>query len=59
MRRGRCRPPRGAYLDERGHSRRAAFVIDREGIVRHAEVVVPPETPDEDAALAALATCNP
>ena len=48
----------GVYLDERGHSARARLVIDKDGIVRHAEVVVPPETPDENAALAALATCN-
>jgi peroxiredoxin (alkyl hydroperoxide reductase subunit C) len=48
----------GVYLDERGHSARASFVIDKEGIVRHAEVVVPIETPDEDTVLAALATCN-
>ena len=33
-------------------------MIDKAGIVRHAEVVIPPEIPDEDAALAALATCN-
>ena len=48
----------GVYLDERGHSTRASFVIDKAGIVRHAEVVPTPETPDEDAVLAALATCN-
>ena len=48
----------GVYLDERGHSTRASFVIDKSGIVRHAEVVPTPETPDEDAVLAALATCN-
>jgi mycoredoxin-dependent peroxiredoxin len=48
----------GVYLDKRGHSTRASFVIDKAGIVRHAEVVPTPETPDEDAMLAALATCN-
>lgn len=48
----------GVYLDDRGHSTRASFVIDTAGIVRHAEVVQPREMPDEDAALAALAACN-
>lgn len=48
----------GVYLDQRGHSTRASFVIDKAGIVRHAEVVPTPETPDEDAVLAALAICN-
>lgn len=48
----------GVYLDDRGHSTRASFVIDKAGIVRHAEIVTTPDTPDEDAVLAALATCN-
>ncbi len=48
----------GVYLDERGHSGRAIFVIDKAGIVRRAEFTRPPDVPDEDAALAALNACN-
>lgn len=48
----------GVYLDERGHSRRATFVIDKAGIVRHVEVTVAPEMPNEDSVIAALTTCN-
>lgn len=48
----------GVYRDERGHSARATFVIDKQGIVQHAEIPVPDELPDEDAVMAALATCN-
>ena len=48
----------GVYLDERGHSTRATFVIDKQGIVRHAEVVPTREIPDEDAVMASLTTCN-
>lgn len=48
----------GVYLDDRGFSARATFVIDKQGIVRRAEVNQPPDIPDEAAALAALATCN-
>ncbi len=44
----------GVYLDERGHSMRATFVIDKQGIIRRTDITVP----DEDAALAALQTCN-
>lgn len=47
----------GAYLDL-GWSTRAAFVIDKAGIVRHADVLaVPTERPSEDAYFASLATC--
>lgn len=48
----------GVYNDERGHSRRATFVIDKSGIVQRAEVAPPPEIPDEGAVMAALTTCN-
>lgn len=48
----------GVYLTDRGHSTRATFVIDKTGIVRHVEVMATPETPDEDAVMAALTTCN-
>lgn len=48
----------GVYNDERGHSRRATFVIDKRGIIQRAEVVTTPEVPDEDAVMAALNTCN-
>lgn len=48
----------GVYRDQAGHSGRATFVIDKEGIVRQAEVALPGEMPDEGAALAALAVCN-
>lgn len=48
----------GVYNDERGHSRRAIFVIDKQGIVQRAEVVPPPEVPDEDAVIASLDSCN-
>lgn len=46
----------GVYNDERGHSRRATFVIDKQGIIQRAEVT--PEVPDEDAVMAALNSCN-
>ena len=48
----------GVYRDERGHSARATFVIDTQGIIQHAEIPVPLELPDEGAVMAALATCN-
>jgi peroxiredoxin (alkyl hydroperoxide reductase subunit C) len=48
----------GVYLDDRGHSARATFVIDKQGIVRRAEVATTPELPDEDAVMASLTTCN-
>ena len=48
----------GVYLDERGHSTRATFVIDKQGIVRRADIVPSREIPDEDAVMASLTTCN-
>lgn len=48
----------GVYSDERGHSRRATFVIDKAGIVQHVDVTVAPQTPDEDSVIATLTTCN-
>jgi len=49
----------GVYLDEKGISTRASFVIDKNGVVQHADVMpVPTEVPDEDAYFAALSTCN-
>lgn len=47
----------GVWLEDWGYPTRATFVIDREGVVRHVAVVIPPEIPDEDAVLAALAAC--
>lgn len=48
----------GAYLDERGISTRASFVIDSKGIIQHADVKdAPVDVPDEDAYFAALASC--
>jgi len=46
------------YLDERGFSARASFVIDGSGIVRSAVTVPSSETPDEDEYFATLATCQ-
>lgn len=48
----------GVYLDERGHSGRVTFVIDKAGIVQHIDRPVPLQIPDEDAVMAALTTCN-
>ncbi len=48
----------GVYNEERGHSVRASFVIDKAGIVRHREIAVPGEIPDEEGYFDALATCN-
>jgi peroxiredoxin (alkyl hydroperoxide reductase subunit C) len=49
----------GVYLDERGYSGRASFVIDRAGVVRSAQVTdVPSEVPDEEEYFRALAACN-
>lgn len=49
----------GVYLDERGISTRASFVIDKAGVVRHADVKpTPADVPDEEAYFAALATCD-
>jgi mycoredoxin-dependent peroxiredoxin len=47
----------GVYLDL-GWSTRAAFIIDKAGIVQHADVMaVPTDRPDEAAYLASLSTC--
>jgi peroxiredoxin (alkyl hydroperoxide reductase subunit C) len=49
----------GVYLDERGYSGRASFVIDRAGVVQSAQVTdVPSEVPDEEEYFRALAVCN-
>jgi peroxiredoxin (alkyl hydroperoxide reductase subunit C) len=48
----------GVYMDELGMSMRASFVVDRNGIVRHADVRVPKEVPDEAAYFTTLAACN-
>lgn len=48
----------GVYMDEAGISMRASFVVDKHGIVRHADVRVPKEVPDEAAYFATLAACN-
>jgi peroxiredoxin (alkyl hydroperoxide reductase subunit C) len=49
----------GVYLDNRGFSNRATFVIDRDGIVRAAEVMQSTrDIPDEEALFAALAACS-
>jgi mycoredoxin-dependent peroxiredoxin len=49
----------GVYLDERGYSGRATFVIDRSGVVRSASVSdALSEIPDEDDSFRALAVCN-
>jgi mycoredoxin-dependent peroxiredoxin len=47
----------GVYMDI-GWSTRAAFVIDKSGIVQHADVLaVPTDLPDDAAYLASLSTC--
>ncbi len=49
----------GVYLDERGVSTRASFVIDKEGVVRYADVKpTPADVPDEESYFAALAACE-
>lgn len=48
----------GVYLDERGISNRASFVIDGSGFVRYVDVSpTPAEVPDEEGYFAALAAC--
>ncbi len=50
----------GVYLDERGFANRASFVIDRNRVVRAAEVMADTrDIPDEEALIAALSTCRP
>ena len=41
-------------MDEFGISMRASFVVDRNGIIRHADVRVPKEVPDEAAYFTAV-----
>lgn len=48
----------GVYAEERGTATRSVFVIDRDGIVRHAEVAAPGEIPDPEGYFAALAACT-
>jgi peroxiredoxin len=49
----------GVYLDDPGCSTRASFVIDRDGVVRHADVMETPlNVPDEEAQFAVLAACR-
>ena len=49
----------GVYLDERGYSGRATFVVDRAGVVRSASLTdTPSEIPDEEEYFRALAVCN-
>ncbi len=49
----------GVYLDGKGISTRATFVIDKNGVVQHADVKdVPTDVPDEAETLAALANCE-
>lgn len=43
------------FNDERGHSRRASFVIDTAGIIRYVQITAPGEMPDEEGLLEALA----
>jgi mycoredoxin-dependent peroxiredoxin len=50
---------RYGVLQEMGFSERATFVIDRAGVVRDAVVTPDPGQPDEEATLAALASCRP
>lgn len=46
------------YIPERGHSTRATFVIDKQGVIRRADIAIPLQIPDEDAVMAALNDCN-
>jgi peroxiredoxin (alkyl hydroperoxide reductase subunit C) len=49
----------GVYLDERGFSGRATFVIDKAGVVRSASLTdEPSQMPDEEGYFQALAACN-
>ena len=43
----------GLWRDDKGYSRRAVIIVDREGIVRHGEVVAT-GAPDVEAVLAAV-----
>jgi mycoredoxin-dependent peroxiredoxin len=49
----------GVYLDDRGYSGRATFVIDKAGVVRGASRPdTPAEIPDEEEYFRALQVCN-
>ena len=49
----------GVYLDDRGFSNRATFVIDRQGMVRSADVMPSPsEVPDQESHFQTLVGCN-
>jgi peroxiredoxin len=48
----------GVYFDGPGFTKRATFVIDREGVVRSAVVNEPGEIPDEDEYFRTLSVCN-
>jgi len=43
----------GLWRDDKGYSRRAVVIVDREGIVRHVEVI-PKGPPDMEKVLAAV-----
>jgi peroxiredoxin len=48
----------GVFIEERGHSTRAVFVIDAEGVVRHVErIPIPITVPDAAAVRDAVAAC--
>ena len=44
-------------MEEAGIAMRASFVVDKAGVIRHADVQSPPNIPDEEAYFAALAAC--
>ena len=48
----------GVYFEGPGFSKRATFVIDRDGVVRSAAVNDPGEIPDEEEYFRTLAVCN-
>lgn len=47
----------GLWREERGTSRRAIIIVDREGIVRYSQVI-PKGPPDVEEVLAAVKTVN-
>jgi peroxiredoxin (alkyl hydroperoxide reductase subunit C) len=46
----------GVFNDERGFANRGTFIIDRDGVVRYAEMNLPGEARDQEAWRKALAT---
>ena len=46
------------YMDQAGTAGRCTYVIDANGIIVDVDQVAPPETPDADRLIAALATCK-